>query len=57
MRNVDMIHKCHFCRYHRTIYYANGSCGIGCLAYNVENPYPVDIINLERCPLGKHEKK
>ena len=57
MRNVDMIYICHKCMYYKTIYYATGAVGIGCLAYNVKSPHPVDIVNLEKCPLGKHEKK
>ena len=57
MRNIDMLWICRGCKYHRTIHYANGSNGIGCLAHNMENPYPVDIRNIERCPLGRNEKK
>lgn len=57
MRNVDMIMVCLQCSYHQTIYYANGSCGCGCLAYNMDSIYPVDINKLKRCPLGKDEKK
>ena len=57
MRNIDMIWICNDCQHYRPIFYANGSCGIGCLAYNVESPYPVDIRNIAHCPLGKDEKK
>ena len=57
MRNIDMIWICNACRHHRPIFYADGGCGIGCLAYNVESPYPVDIRNIERCPVGRNEKK
>lgn len=57
MRIIDMIHICRSCKYRRTIYYADGSSAIGCLAYNVECPYPTDIRNIKRCPLGKDEKK
>lgn len=57
MKNIDMITICNACAYHRTIYYANGSNGIGCMAYNVKCKYPVNIINIRRCPLGKDEKK
>ena len=57
MRNIDMLWICHYCSKHRTIYYADGSSGIGCLAHNVESPYPIYIRNIERCPLGKDEKK
>ena len=57
MRNIDMMWKCHICKYYQPIYYANGSCGIGCLAHNVESPYPVDINRIARCPLEKDEEK
>lgn len=57
MRNIDMIYICHNCAYHRSIHYANGSVGIGCLAYDKSKPYPTNIINMKRCPLGKDEKK
>ena len=52
-----MIRKCHDCKYYRTINYSNGACGIGCLAHNMTNLYPVDITRLKRCPLDKDEKK
>ena len=57
MRNIDMMRICHCCKYYQPVYYANGSCGVGCLAYNMESAYPVDINRLERCPLGRNEKK
>lgn len=57
MRNIDMIWKCNMCRYHQAIHYSNGAVGIGCLAYNVESPYPVDITRIAWCPLGKDGKK
>ena len=57
MRNIDMIYICHNCAYYRSIHYANGSVGIGCLAYDKSKPYPTNIINMKRCPLGKDEKK
>lgn len=57
MRNIDMIWICNACQHYRPIFYADGSRGIGCLAYNVESPYPVDIRNIAHCPFGKDEKK
>lgn len=57
MRNIDMVLICHHCKYHQTIYYADGHRGYGCLAHDMESPYPIDICNLECCPLGKNEKK
>ena len=57
MRNIDMIWKCSMCQHYMPIYYANGTCGIGCLAYNVDSPYPVNINRMEKCPLGRDEKK
>ena len=57
MRNIDMIHICHECAYHRTIYYANGAVGCGCLAYDMTKDYPTNINKIARCPLGKDEKK
>ena len=57
MRNIDMILVCKRCRYYKVINYSNGSVGIGCLAYNMESSYPVDINKLKRCPLGKNEKR
>lgn len=57
MRNVDRLWRCHFCEHHSTINYADGSSAIGCLAHNMENPYPADVRNLDKCPLDKHEKE
>ena len=57
MRIIDMIHICRRCEYRKTIYYADGSNSIGCLAYDVKCPYPVDIRNIKHCPLGKDEKE
>lgn len=57
MRYIDLVRTCMKCTYHQTIYYADGQVGCGCLAHDVESVYPVDICNLERCPLGKNEKK
>ena len=57
MKNNDMRWICHNCERHQTITYADGSLGIGCMAYNVESGYPADIRNMKDCPLGKHEKK
>lgn len=57
MKNLDMLLVCHKCTYHQTIYYADGHRGCGCLAHNMESAYPVDINNIDRCPLGKNEKK
>lgn len=56
MRYIDQMLKCHCCTYYQPIYYSNGSCGCGCLAYNMESIAPVDIINIPSCPL-KDEKK
>ena len=52
-----MIYICANCAYHRSIYYANGSVGIGCLAYDKTKSYPTNIINMRRCPLDKDGKK
>lgn len=57
MRNIDMIFICNKCPHHRSIYYADGTIGIGCLAYNVESVYPVNIRYIEHCPLEKDEKR
>ena len=57
MRNCDMIMICNRCRHHMTIYYADGSNGIGCLAHKMESRQAKDIRNMERCPLGKDEKR
>jgi hypothetical protein len=57
MKNIEMIGICNHCAYHKTIYYANGSTGIGCMAYNMKSDYPVNISRMARCPLGKDEKK
>lgn len=57
MKNIDMIYICNQCAYHQTIYYANGNVGCGCLAHDMKKRYPVNIINIKRCPLGKDGKK
>lgn len=57
MRNIDMIGICANCAYHRSIHYANGSVGCGCMAYDKRKTWPTDIINMRRCPLGKDGKK
>lgn len=57
MRVIDMIYICRCCKYRRTIYYADGSNSIGCLAHDVKCSQLVDIRNLKRCPLGKDEKE
>lgn len=57
MKNIDMMHICHKCCHYRHIRYSNGTSGIGCLAYNVESQWPVDIRYIKHCPEGKDEKK
>ena len=52
-----MIHICYDCAYHQSIHYSNGAVGCGCLAYDMTKPYPTNINNIARCPLGKDEKK
>jgi len=52
-----MMHICHKCCHYRHIRYSNGTSGIGCLAYNVESQWPVDIMYIKHCPEGKDEKK
>lgn len=57
MRHMDMVKICCYCKHYKAIDYRDGTRGIGCLAYDVNSPYPVNIKYIERCPLGKDERK
>lgn len=49
MRPIDMRRRCYRCSDYRSIQYADGSRGMGCMAAST-NGYPVDIRNMESCP-------
>lgn len=57
MRHMDMVSICCRCKHYRAIDYCDGTRGIGCVAHDVNCPYPVNIKYIERCPLGKDERK
>lgn len=52
-----MLYICALCPHKMTIYYADGSNGIGCLAHKMESRQAVDIRNMAKCPKGKDENK
>lgn len=57
MNAVNMGKICHSCQFYRSISYANGECSIGCAKAAGKDGRPVDIRNLDICPLGHGQYK
>ena len=57
MKVIKMAKICHSCQFYRSISYANGESSIGCLKAAGADGRPVDIRNIDVCPLGYAKRK
>lgn len=57
MEVIRMAKICHACQFYRSISYANGESSIGCLKAAGDDGRPIDIRNMDACPLGYGQRK